>query len=112
MLRSFANAAAVTVKEDAPASADARPFRAEAAALATEMQGAFRGGYFRTAPFALILPASADVTEGLLTIFEIEKAFYELAHELNNRPTWADISLAGIRGSLARVLPDPPRLPQ
>jgi len=112
MLRSFAYAAAVTVKEDAPESADPRPLRAKANALATEMQRAFRGGYFRAAPPAPIMPASPDVTEGLLTIFEIEKAFYELAYELNNRPTWADIPLRGIRELLSRALPDLRRSPQ
>jgi maltose alpha-D-glucosyltransferase/alpha-amylase len=112
MLRSFSYAAAVTVKDDAPTSADARPIRAEAGALATEMQRAFRSGYFHTAPSAPILPASSHVTEGLLTIFEIEKAFYELAYELNNRPGWADIPLAGIRELASRALPDPRRLPQ
>ena len=112
MLRSFAYAAAVTVKEDAPTTGDTRPFRAEAGALATEMQRAFRNGYFRTAPSAPILPASSHVTEGLLTIFEIEKAFYELAYELNNRPSWADVPLAGIRELSSRTLPDPRRLPQ
>jgi trehalose synthase-fused probable maltokinase len=112
MLRSFAYAATVTVKEDVPTIADVRPFRARADALATEMQRAFRRGYFHAAPSAPVLPASSEVTEGLLTIFEIEKAFYELAYELNNRPSWADIPLAGIRELLARPLPDPRRLPQ
>ena len=110
MLRSFAYAAAVTVKEDAPANGDVRPFRARADALTAEMQQAFRSGYFCAAPSAPILPASSDVTQGLLTIFEIEKAFYELAYELNNRPSWADIPLAGIRELLSRGVPDPPRL--
>jgi trehalose synthase-fused probable maltokinase len=112
MLRSFAYAATVTVKEDAPTNADVRPFRAQADALATEMQRAFRRGYFRAAPPAPVLPASSEITEGLLTIFEIEKAFYELAYELNNRPSWVDIPLAGIRELLSRAVLDPPRLAQ
>jgi Maltokinase N-terminal cap domain len=108
----FAYATAVTVKQEARTSADARRIRAEADALTTEMQRTFRSGYFCTAPSAPILPASSHVTEGLLTIFEIEKAFYELAYELNNRPSWADIPLAGIRELSSRPLPDPRRLPQ
>jgi maltose alpha-D-glucosyltransferase/alpha-amylase len=28
--------------------------------------------------------------------FELEKAFYELNYELNNRPTWTKIPLQGI----------------
>ncbi|HSD11271.1 MAG TPA: hypothetical protein VLF14_09815 [Candidatus Binatia bacterium] len=112
MLRSFAYAAAVTVKEDAPTRADAPSLRGEAARLGTEMRRAFRSGYFRAAPCSPILPVSAGVTEGLLTVFEIEKAFYELAYELNNRPSWADIPLASVRELLGRALPDPRRLRQ
>jgi maltose alpha-D-glucosyltransferase / alpha-amylase len=33
---------------------------------------------------------------GLLGMFELEKALYELRYELNNRPTWAGIPLQGI----------------
>jgi maltose alpha-D-glucosyltransferase/alpha-amylase len=34
--------------------------------------------------------------QGLLGLFELEKALYELRYELNNRPTWAGIPLEGI----------------
>ena len=33
---------------------------------------------------------------GLLGLFELEKALYELRYELTNRPTWAGIPLQGI----------------
>jgi maltose alpha-D-glucosyltransferase/alpha-amylase len=33
---------------------------------------------------------------GLLGLFELEKALYELRYELSNRPTWAGIPLQGI----------------
>jgi len=32
----------------------------------------------------------------LLTAYVLEKALYELLYELNNRPTWVRIPLAGI----------------
>ncbi len=35
-------------------------------------------------------------TETLLQIFELEKAVYELRYELNNRPDWVRIPVAGI----------------
>ena len=35
-------------------------------------------------------------TEKLLQIFELEKAVYELRYELNNRPDWVPIPVAGI----------------
>jgi maltose alpha-D-glucosyltransferase / alpha-amylase len=42
------------------------------------------------------LYASFAPGRGLLGLFELEKAFYELRYELNNRPTWAGIPLQGI----------------
>ncbi len=34
--------------------------------------------------------------QGLLGLFELEKALYELRYEIGNRPTWAGIPLQGI----------------
>ena len=42
------------------------------------------------------LYASFEDAQALLHLFELEKAFYELHYELNNRPTWADIPMRGI----------------
>ena len=33
----------------------------------------------------------------LLSIYELEKAIYELQYELDNRPDWVSIPVAGIR---------------
>ena len=41
----------------------------------------------------------------LLTIFELEKAVYELRYELNNRPDWVRIPVAGIARLLEEPLP-------
>jgi trehalose synthase-fused probable maltokinase len=43
-----------------------------------------------------LLPAGRSATEKLLEIFELEKAVYELRYELNNRPDWVPIPVAGI----------------
>ena len=32
----------------------------------------------------------------MLRVLLLDKAFYELAYELNNRPDWVDIPLAGL----------------
>jgi maltose alpha-D-glucosyltransferase/alpha-amylase len=32
----------------------------------------------------------------MLGVYVLEKAIYELAYELNNRPTWTDVPIAGI----------------
>jgi maltokinase len=43
-----------------------------------------------------LLPASRNGVEQLLSVFELEKAVYELRYELNNRPDWVGIPVAGI----------------
>jgi maltokinase len=43
-----------------------------------------------------LLPPGQQATEQLLTVFELEKVVYELRYELNNRPDWVAIPVAGI----------------
>jgi maltokinase len=43
-----------------------------------------------------LLPPSRHGVEQLLSVFELEKAVYELRYELNNRPDWVGIPVAGI----------------
>jgi maltokinase len=46
---------------------------------------------------ASLLPAGEAAINHLLSIFELEKAVYELQYELDNRPDWVPIPVAGIR---------------
>jgi trehalose synthase-fused probable maltokinase len=56
---------------------------------------AFLHGYFdRVEPS--LLPPGESPTRQLLAVFELEKAVYELRYELNNRPDWVAIPVAGI----------------
>ena len=61
----------------------------------------FLAGYGETVDPALV-PHGRPAIERLLTIFELEKAVYELRYELNNRPDWIGIPVAAI----ARMLQD------
>jgi maltokinase len=47
-----------------------------------------------------LLPAGQAAIANMLAIFELEKAIYELRYELDNRPEWVSIPVAGI----ARIL--------
>jgi maltokinase len=67
-------------------------------------RAAFLDGYLATVPPAL-LPGSAAATRALTTLFEVEKATYELGYERAHRPDWVDIPAAG----LARLLEGIPR---
>jgi trehalose synthase-fused probable maltokinase len=56
----------------------------------------FLDGYFETVDPSL-LPASHVAIDRLLAVFELEKAVYELRYELDNRPDWVGIPVAGIQ---------------
>ncbi len=63
---------------------------------------AFLAGYLEAVDSALLPPGEAN-TRRLLSVYELEKAVYELRYELNNRPDWVRIPVAGI----ARLLEEP-----
>lgn len=47
-----------------------------------------------------VIPVEDAAYEALLTAYYIEKAMYELLYELNNRPAWVSIPLAGVASLL------------
>jgi maltokinase len=86
MLRSFAYATSATeIRDGVPAPAD---FEERARRLFLEQ-------YFSHIDPAL-LPSGETAILNLLSIFELEKAIYELQYELDNRPDWLPIPVAGI----------------
>lgn len=46
---------------------------------------------------ARFLPSEQEVLQQVINVFELEKAFYELKYEFNNRPTWVPIPVKGLR---------------
>jgi trehalose synthase-fused probable maltokinase len=86
MLRSFAyaaTAAELTRDAEVPESWEERA------------RGRFLEGYLETVDQSLLPPGEAAI-ERLLAVFELEKAVYELRYELDNRPAWVGIPVAGI----------------
>src|SRR5262249_30226285 len=57
---------------------------------------AFLAGYGAAIGDRNLLPRG-DVWSTLLRVFTLDKALYELSYELNSRPEWVRIPLAGIR---------------
>jgi trehalose synthase-fused probable maltokinase len=53
-------------------------------------------GAYRASPASAIIPAPLEAQEHQLTMFELEKAFYELRYELDHRPDWVEIPVQGI----------------
>lgn len=87
MLRSFAYAATVSALARGVEPPEGWEERA---------RERFLDGYHETVDPAL-LPSGQTALERLLTVFELEKAVYELRYELDNRPDWVGIPVAGIQ---------------
>jgi trehalose synthase-fused probable maltokinase len=86
MLRSFAyaaTAAELTRDADVPENWEERA------------RERFLESYLETVDATLLPPGDAAV-DRLLAVFELEKAVYELRYELDNRPDWVGIPVAGI----------------
>ncbi|HPB67716.1 MAG TPA: maltose alpha-D-glucosyltransferase [Candidatus Omnitrophota bacterium] len=62
----------------------------------------FLKSYFEALEGTQVLPRKKTERDVLLDVFLLDKAIYELAYELNNRPDWVLIPLRGIRHILAR----------
>jgi maltose alpha-D-glucosyltransferase/alpha-amylase len=56
----------------------------------------FLGSYLSEASKGSFMQASQEELELLLGVFMLEKAVYEMAYELNNRPDWLFVPLQGI----------------
>ena len=100
MLRSFAYASATLGMEAKTLDVGTRELRI--GRWERDTRDAFMRGYLGPeGNVSAILPSDPAHTSALLKLFETEKAFYELAYELNNRPDWAWIPMRGIAKLLA-----------
>jgi maltose alpha-D-glucosyltransferase/alpha-amylase len=57
---------------------------------------AFLGAWVAATAGAAFVPAECVDRSRLLDAFLLEKALYEVAYELNNRPAWLGIPLRGV----------------
>jgi trehalose synthase-fused probable maltokinase len=87
MLRSFAYAASASELGRGAAAPEDWEERA---------REEFLGGYLPVVEPLGLLPAGRAQTARLLAVFELEKAVYELRYELDHRPDWVSIPVAGI----------------
>jgi maltose alpha-D-glucosyltransferase/alpha-amylase len=85
MLRSLDYAAAASAARGTPVPSAVAP-----------MRQAFLDGYFSEPRTRDFLPDRQHAS-ALLSLFELEKALYEVDYELNNRPGWIAIPLSAVR---------------
>jgi trehalose synthase-fused probable maltokinase len=93
MLRSFAYAASASEILNGVRAPDGWEERA---------RELFLEGYFEHVDAGLV-PPGREGRERMIAVFELEKAVYELRYELNNRPGWLGIPVAGV----LRILESP-----
>ncbi len=95
MLRSFSYVEHSALRSVAHNDVEFSKLSPLAKAWAAEVRAAFVSAYDAEAQSASLY-SSLQPGRGLLGLFELEKALYELRYELNNRPNWAGIPLQGI----------------
>jgi len=67
------------------------------------VEGAFLAAYRQEAAGQAWWPADPTAAARLLEAWKIDKAVYELAYEIDNRPAWVEVPLAALEGYLARA---------
>ena len=97
MLRSFSYAkwSAQNRQESGASPKDTSPLDA----WETQVRRAFIAAYAEAVKGSGLYASFEDVA-GLLQLFELEKVLYELRYEINNRPAWIRVPLAGVIGML------------
>jgi maltose alpha-D-glucosyltransferase/alpha-amylase len=95
MLRSFSYVQQSAVRKFAHNDAEAARLAPLARAWELEVRAAFLQAYAEASQGVASLPQALS-GDGLLGLFEIEKAFYEARYELGLRPGWIGIPLQGI----------------
>lgn len=100
MLRSFHYAAYAPLLQEANAEKMSREGLQALSLWAQYWQlwvsAAFLKSYLEVSGDAIFIPKDREELALLLNLYLLDKAVYELGYELNNRPTWVRIPLAGI----------------
>jgi len=102
MLRSFHYAGQTSLREQAARGLveEGSPAAHDLAAWSRRwyegVSAAFLGAYLEEAAGRTWLATDPEETALLLDTCLLEKALYELAYELNNRPTWVGVALRGL----------------
>jgi len=100
ILRSFDYAAASALIDGRVRPEDVEALAPWAEFWSYWVSRAFMDTYRETVEPSGLLPRSGNEVRLLVDCYLIEKALYELAYELNHRPTWIRIPLRGIRSLL------------
>ena len=95
MLRSFDYARWSALLRDTYTDVDRDRLAPLAQGWARETRETFLRAYDETARNAGLYESMAEI-QGLIDLFELEKALYELRYETGNRPAWINVPLLGV----------------
>ncbi|HEX3849627.1 MAG TPA: maltose alpha-D-glucosyltransferase [Polyangiaceae bacterium] len=96
MLRSFAYAAESALRSERVRPADRARLAPWAETFRAWVCVSFVRTYLAGIADQAYCPKSPESARVLLEFYELEKALYEVSYELNNRPTWVAVPLAGL----------------
>jgi len=105
MTRSFQYAAAVTIRQLSRADDEQRVL---ASAWAERNMNAFLAGYAEVDEVHPLLPRARQSRDALLSVFELDKAVYEVAYEISHRPDFVDVPVSAV----SRLIDADPPLPE
>lgn len=105
MTRSFHYAAGLALRES---GAPDRELRLLAEAWAERAINTFLSGYAELDEVHRLLPQTRTSRDALLSVFEMDKAVYEVAYELAHRPELVDLPIRAVE----RLLADDDELPE
>ena len=96
MLRSFEYAGVYALQHGPVRTEDQPALRPWARFWSRWASAAFAQGYLEATAGATFLPSDPDELRGMMRFYLLDKVVYELRYELNNRPEWVAIPLAGL----------------
>ena len=100
MMRSFNYVTESVLRGGRHRDSDSAQLGAWARYWEEQVCASYLGGYLETAKGQSFLPADPRHIDLLLDFFAIEKAIYEIEYEMNNRPDWLPIPIAGLQNVL------------
>jgi maltose alpha-D-glucosyltransferase/alpha-amylase len=98
MVRSFNYATESVLRGGHYRKADVALLRPWARAWEEQVRRTYLKAYLETAGAAPFIPKKPEHVDLLLAFYGIEKAIYEIGYEMENRPDWIPIPIAGLRG--------------
>jgi maltose alpha-D-glucosyltransferase/alpha-amylase len=104
MLRSFAYAAETALRSERVRPEDRARLAPWAEAFRAWVCVSFVRSYLAGIAGEAYCPSSPAAASLLLEFYELEKALYEVNYELNNRPHWLAVPLAGL-SRIAQINP-------